>query len=176
MSETFNFDDGNQRFEVRLRRDENNEFYVVIKNQDNDEREIRVSAKILGSGQFQFTLDNIIYKCSVAKDGEIRFIHFDGADYELRKVPEFEEEFEETEEEGSLSSPMPGRIVKLFVKLGESIKKGQDLLVVEAMKMENKVSSPFEGTVKEIFFSEGDQIEANVPLMEIDQIESKEKT
>ena len=176
MSETFNFDDGNQRFEVRLRCDENNEFFVVIKNQDNDEREISVSAKILGSGQFQFTLDNIIYKCSVAKDGETRFIHLDGADYELRKVTEFEEEFEETEEEGSLSSPMPGRIVKLLVKLGESIKKGQDLLVVEAMKMENKVSSPFEGTVKEIFFSEGDQIEANVPLMEIDQIESEEKT
>ena len=176
MSETFNFDDGNQRFEVRLRCDENNEFFVVIKNQDNDEREISVSAKILGSGQFQFTLDNIIYKCSVAKDGETRFIHLDGADYELRKVTEFEEEFEETEEEGSLSSPMPGRIVKLLVKPGEHIEKGQDLLVVEAMKMENKVSSPFEGMVKEIFFSEGDQIEANVPLMEIEQIESEEKT
>jgi 3-methylcrotonyl-CoA carboxylase alpha subunit len=176
MSETYNFDDGNQRFEVRLRRDENDDFYIIIKNQDDDEKEIQVSAKVLGSGQFQFTLDNIIYKCSVAKDGDIRFIHLDGADYELRKVPEFEEEFEETEDQGSLSSPMPGRIVKLFVKPGANIKKGQDLLVVEAMKMENKVISPFDGTVKEIFFSEGDQIEANVPLMEIEQIESSEKT
>ena len=167
MSETFNFDDGNQRFEVRLRRDENNEFYIVIKNEVNDEQEIKVTAKVLGSGQFQFTLDNIVYKCSVAKDGDIRFIHLDGADYELRRVTGFEEEFEETEDEGSLSSPMPGRIVKLLVKPGASIKKGQDLLVVEAMKMENKVVSPFYGTVKEIFFSEGDQIEAKVPLMEI---------
>ena len=71
---------------------------------------------------------------------------------------------------------MPGRIVKLLVKPGAKIKKGQDLLVVEAMKMENKVISPFDGTVKEIFFSEGDQIEANVPLMEIEQIESQETT
>ena len=176
MSETFNFDDGNQRFEVRLRRDDNNEYYVVIKNQDEDEQEIQVTAKVLGSGQFQFTLENIVYKCSVAKDGDIRFIHLDGADYELRKVSEFEEEFEETEDEGSLSSPMPGRIVKLLVKPGSKIKKGQDLLVVEAMKMENKVISPFDGTVIEIFFSEGDQIEANVPLMEIEQIESQETT
>ena len=176
MSEIFNFDDGNQRFEVRLRRDESNEFYVVIKNQENDEREINVTAKVLGTGQFQFTLDNIIYKCSVAKDGEIRFIHLDGADYELRKVTELDEEFEETEDEGSLSSPMPGRIVKLLVNQGDSIKKGQNLLVVEAMKMENKVVSPFEGVVREIFFSEGDQVEANVPLMEIEQIESREKT
>ena len=176
MSETFNFDDGTQRFEVRLRRDEDNGYFVIIKNQDNDEREIKVTAKVLGSGQFQFTLDNIIYKCSVAKDGELRFIHLDGADYELRKVTEFEEEFEETEDEGSLSSPMPGRIVKLLVKPGEPINKGQDLLVVEAMKMENKIIAPFEGTVKEIYFSEGDQIEANVPLMEIEQIETKDKT
>lgn len=176
MSETFNFDDGNQRFEVRLRRDENNEYYIIIKNQDNNERETQVTAKVLGSGQFQFTLDNIIYKCSVAKDGNLRFIHIDGTDYELRKVAEFEEEFEETEDEGSLSSPMPGRIVKLLVKPGETIKKGQDLLVVEAMKMENKVISPFDGTVKEIFFSEGDQIDANVPLMEIEQIKSPEKS
>jgi len=176
MSETFNFDDGNQRFEVRLRRDEKNEFYVVIKNQDDDEQEIQVTAKVLGSGQFQFTLENIIYKCSVAKDGDVRFIHIDGADYEIRKIPEFEEELEETEDEGSLSSPMPGRIVKLLVKPGSKIKKGQDLLVVEAMKMENKVVSPFDGIVIEIFFSEGDQIEANVPLMEIEQIKSQEKT
>ena len=176
MSETFNFDDGNQRFEVRLRRDDNNEYYIVIKNQDNDEQEILVTAKVLGSGLFQFTLDNIVYKCSVAKDGDVRFIHLDGADYELRKVTEFEEEFEETEDEGSLSSPMPGRIVKLLVKPGAKIKKGQDLLVVEAMKMENKVISPFDGIVKEIFFSEGDQIEANIPLMEIEQIESQETT
>ncbi len=176
MSGTYTFDDGKQRFEVRLRRDENDNYFIVIKNQENDEQEIQVSARVLGTGQFQFTLDNIIYKCSVAKDGDLRFIHLDGADYELRRVPEFEEEFEETEDEGSLSSPMPGRIVKLLVKPGESIEKGQDLLVVEAMKMENKVISPFNGIVKEIYFSEGDQIDANVPLMEIEQIESQENT
>ena len=176
MSEIFNFDDGNQRFEVRLRRDDNNEFYVVIKNQEDDEQEIQVSAKVLGSGQFQFTLDNVIYKCSVAKDGDVRFIHLDGADYELRKVSALDDEFEETEDEGSLSSPMPGRIVKLLVKNGAKIVKGQDLLVVEAMKMENKIIAPFDGTIKEIFFTEGDQIEANIPLMEIEQTESSENT
>lgn len=167
MSEIFNFDDGNKRFEVRLRRDENNEYYVILKDENDEEKELTVTAKVLGSGQFQFTLDNIIYKCSVAKDGDLRFIHLDGQDYELKRVSDVEEEFEETEEEGSLSSPMPGRIVKLLVKQGEEIEKGQDLLVVEAMKMENKITSPFDGIIKEIFYDIGDQIEANVPLMEI---------
>ncbi len=176
MSEVFNFDDGKNRFEVRLRRDDNNGYSVIIKDHEDNEKEITVTAKVLGSGQFQFTLDNIIYKCSVAKDGDLRFIHLDGADYELRRVTEQEEEdFEETIDEGSLSSPMPGRIVKLLVKIGDKVQKSEDLLVVEAMKMENKVVSPFEGTVTEIFYSEGDQIEANVPLMEIQQSEPSEE-
>ncbi|PWI47285.1 hypothetical protein CEE45_12380 [Candidatus Heimdallarchaeota archaeon B3_Heim] len=177
MSEVFNFDDGNQRFEVRLRRDDNDGYYVVIKDHEDNEKEITVTAKVLGTGQFQFTLENIIYKCSVAKDGDLRFIHLDGADYEIRRVDELEEEdFEETVDEGSLSSPMPGRIVKLIVKVGDVVKKSEDLLVVEAMKMENKLISPFEGTVTEIFYSEGDQVEANVPLMEIQQSETSEES
>lgn len=175
MSEIFNFDDGKKRFEVRLRRDDNNGYYIIIKDNSEQEKEVAVTAKVLGAGQFQFTLDNVIYKCSVAKDGDTRFIHLDGQDYELRRVTEHEEEFEETEDEGSLSSPMPGRIVKIFVNIGDKITKGQELLVVEAMKMESKIISPFDGVVKEIFYSSGDQIEANVPLMEINQEEVSEE-
>ncbi|MFX1506134.1 MAG: biotin/lipoyl-containing protein [Promethearchaeota archaeon] len=171
MSEVFNFDDGKQRFEVRLRRNDDNSYVIVINREDEEEKELQVSAKILGAGQFQFSLENIIYKCSVSKDGNIRFIHLDGEDYEIKRVSEAaEEEFGEAEEDlGSLSSPMPGRIVKLLVKPGDRVKKGQDLIIVEAMKMENKIASPIDGVVKKVFFPEGDQIEANVPLIEIDE-------
>lgn len=173
MSEVFNFNDGKQRFEVRLRRNENNSYVVVInRGNDEEEKELQVNAKILGAGQFQFTLDNSIYKCSVAKDGDIRFIHLDGEDYEIKRVSETIDEFGEAEEDlGSLSSPMPGRIVKLLVKPGDHVKKGQDLIVIEAMKMENKIAAPFDGTVIKVFFPEGDQIEANMPLIEIEEKE-----
>ncbi|MFX0185005.1 MAG: biotin/lipoyl-containing protein [Candidatus Hodarchaeota archaeon] len=171
MSEVFNFNDGKQRFEVRLRRNEDNSYVVVInRGNEEEEKELQVNAKILGAGQFQFTLDNIIYKCSVAKDGDIRFIHLDGEDYEIKRVSETIEEFGEAEEDlGSLSSPMPGRIVKLLVKIGDYVKKGQDLIVIEAMKMESKIAAPFDGTVIKIFFPEGDQIEANIPLIELEE-------
>lgn len=170
MSEIFNFDDGKQRFEVRLRRNDDNTYVVIINRGDDEEKELQVNAKILSTGQFQFTLENIVYKCSVAKDGDIRFIHLDGEDYEIKRISEAEEEFGEAEEDlGSLSSPMPGRIVKLLVKPGDRVKKGQDLIIVEAMKMENKIASPIDGVVKKVFFPEGDQIEANVPLIEIEE-------
>ncbi|MFX1284902.1 MAG: biotin/lipoyl-containing protein [Promethearchaeota archaeon] len=171
MSEIFNFDDGKHRFEVRLRRNENNSYVIVInRGEEEEEKELQVSAKVLGAGQFQFSLDNVIYKCSVSKDADVRFIHLDGEDYEITRVSEKMDEFGEAEEDlGSLSSPMPGRIVKLLVKLGDQVKKGQDLIIVEAMKMENKIAAPFDGTVIRIFFPEGDQIEANVPLIEIEE-------
>ena len=62
MSEVFNFDDGKQRFEVRLRRNDDNSYVVVINREDDEEQELQVNAKILGAGQFQFTLENVIYK------------------------------------------------------------------------------------------------------------------
>ncbi|NHJ02441.1 MAG: biotin/lipoyl-binding protein [Candidatus Heimdallarchaeota archaeon] len=170
MSENFTFEKGNRRFMVRLRRDEEtNSYFAIIQEEDGSEKEIQVTAKVLGVGQFQFTLENIIYKCSVAKDGNIRFIHLDGHDYQLTRVTDLTEDFEETIEEGGLTSPMPGRIIKLLVKVGDKIKKGQELLVIEAMKMENKVSAPFDGFIEAIYYKNGDQVEANVPLMEIIQ-------
>lgn len=171
MSEVFNFNDGTKRFEVRLRRNEDNSYVIVINRGDEEgEKELQVCAKVLGAGQFQFTLNNVIYKCSVAKDGDVRFIHLDGEDYEIKRIRETVDDFDEAEEDlGSLSSPMPGRIVKLLVKPGDHVKKGQDLVVVEAMKMENKIAAPFNGTVIKVFFPEGEQIEANVPLIEIEE-------
>ncbi|WP_455142084.1 biotin/lipoyl-containing protein [Candidatus Hodarchaeum mangrovi] len=169
MSDIFTFDDGRRRHEVRLRRDEKNNFFVVV-----GDKEIQVQAKVLGVGQFQFTLDNIIYKVNVSKNGDTRFIHLDGEDYEIRRVSTLETEFEEIDEaEGGLKSPMPGRIVKIFVKEGQKVKKGQDLISIEAMKMENRITAPFDGIITKILFSVGDQVEANIPLIELENIESK---
>jgi 3-methylcrotonyl-CoA carboxylase alpha subunit len=178
MSEVFTFDDGEKRFEVRLRRDENNSFFVVVRDENDKEKEVQVNAKVLGEGQFQFTLGPIIYKCTIAKDGDKRFIHLDGQDYELKRVSELEDEFEGVEEEkGSLTSPMPGRIVKILVKPGDHVKKGQELIIIEAMKMENKICAPYNGTVTRVYFPVGDQIEANIVLMDIEEeeLESGEK-
>ncbi|MFX0085673.1 MAG: acetyl-CoA carboxylase biotin carboxyl carrier protein subunit [Candidatus Hodarchaeota archaeon] len=170
MSEVFTFDNGEKRFEVRLRRDEHNSFFVVVRDENEEEREVQVNAKVLGEGQFQFTLGTIIYKCTVAKDGNKRFIHIDGQDYELKRVSELEDEFEAVEEEkGRLTSPMPGRIVKLLVKPGDRVKKGQELIIIEAMKMENKICAPYNGIVSRVYYPVGDQIEANVALMDIEE-------
>jgi biotin carboxyl carrier protein len=62
-------------------------------------------------------------------------------------------------------APMPGRIVKVLVKPGQSVSARQPLLVVEAMKMENELRAPRGGTVAEVRVAEGSSVEANAVLV-----------
>lgn len=68
---------------------------------------------------------------------------------------------------GSLSSPMPGTVVKVLVQEGDKVEKGAGLLVVEAMKMEIRVEAPIAGTVKAIRKKAGDPCDAGETLVEI---------
>ena len=54
-----------------------------------------------------------------------------------------------------ITSPMPGTIVDLKCKVGDPVKKGTVLLILEAMKMENEIISPNEGTVKQVLVAKG---------------------
>ena len=70
--------------------------------------------------------------------------------------------------ENTISSPMPGKVVKLLVKEGDEIQEGETAIVISAMKMESEYKSPKTGTVAKINVKEGDTIEGNQILIEID--------
>lgn len=65
-------------------------------------------------------------------------------------------------------APMPGRIVKIMVAVGDSVTERQQLVIVEAMKMENPVLAPSAGKVKAVHFSAGDQVDTDSPIVELD--------
>ena len=67
-----------------------------------------------------------------------------------------------------LSSPMPGRVLKIMVKIGDQINIGDSLLSLEAMKMENILKSDGEGVVKEIFISEQQVVDKGEVLIEFE--------
>jgi acetyl/propionyl-CoA carboxylase alpha subunit len=69
---------------------------------------------------------------------------------------------------GSISSPMPGRIVAVRVKQGDRVAKGQPLVILEAMKIEHTLRAPFKGTVAALSAIEGDQVSEGVVLAQID--------
>lgn len=67
-----------------------------------------------------------------------------------------------------ITAPMPGKVVKVLVKVGDEVKEGQGLVVVEAMKMENELKSPKAGKVTELFAKEGIAVENNAKLVVVE--------
>ena len=67
-----------------------------------------------------------------------------------------------------IAAPMTGTILKLNVNPGDSVKKGEVLLVLEAMKMENEVFAPFDGKVASIHASMGTSVNAGDPLIDFE--------
>ena len=66
----------------------------------------------------------------------------------------------------TLVAPMAGRLISVNVKDGQTVKKGDLLLVYEAMKMENDVEAEKDDVVKRVLVSEGDVVSTNAPLIE----------
>lgn len=68
---------------------------------------------------------------------------------------------------GVIKALMPGRVVRILVGKGESVKKGAGLLILEAMKMENEIQAPADGTVDEVYVTAGQTVEAGADLVHI---------
>ena len=71
-------------------------------------------------------------------------------------------------EKDKIFAPMPGKIVKLLVAVGDEVEAKHPMVVVEAMKMENQVNALAKGKVKVIHFAEGDQVDTENPIIELE--------
>jgi biotin carboxyl carrier protein len=70
-----------------------------------------------------------------------------------------------TEGPQRIDAPMPGKVVRVLVKIGDEVSEGQGLVVVEAMKMENELKSPKAGKVTELLAVEGAAVESGAKLV-----------
>jgi biotin carboxyl carrier protein len=70
--------------------------------------------------------------------------------------------------EKKILSPMPGKVVKVFVNEGDTVTKGQTAVVISAMKMESEYKIPMDGIVKKVSVKDGDTIEGNQVLVELE--------
>jgi biotin carboxyl carrier protein len=72
------------------------------------------------------------------------------------------------DEESVISSPMPGKVVKIPVQAGDKVKIGDTVIIVSAMKMESEYKAGKSGIIKDIHVGEGDTIEGHQPLITIE--------
>jgi len=68
---------------------------------------------------------------------------------------------------GAVKALMPGRVVRVLVAKGDTVRKGAGLLILEAMKMENEIQSPADGTVDDVFVEAGQTVESGADLLHI---------
>ena len=69
---------------------------------------------------------------------------------------------------GDVTTPMPGRVVKVLVTEGAKVAAEDPVIVIEAMKMENRVTAPIEGTVKAVYVNEGDLVNCDETLIRLE--------
>ena len=121
---------------------------------------------ILEGRSYDFSLVN--------QDGDILITH-EGAQYHCKIFDEVRTSPASKARQSELSvgrtpikSPMPGLVVKVLVAPGAAVRKGDRLIVLEAMKMENDVRSPRDGAVASVAVSPGQAVEAGRELMLIE--------
>ena len=97
------------------------------------------------------------------RGSSVKGITRDSVNLELSK---FMRKVDDEENKNSLICPMPGKLIELFVKVGDQIEVGQNLCIVEAMKMENTLQSSLKGQVKKINFKVNDLLKVDDIIIE----------
>jgi biotin carboxyl carrier protein len=67
-----------------------------------------------------------------------------------------------------VTSFIPGTVLDIFVKEGQSIEKGEELLILDAMKMQNKLKSSIQGKIRKLFVNKGERVSKGTVLLELE--------
>ena len=136
-------------------------------------REARVQR--LADGRLSVNLGEDSFQATVVRrtalDGGIDYTLFmDGGSVRLRLVDPLDvTQYEATASaDAMVRAPLPGKIIDLRVKAGDTVSKGQALLVLEAMKMEHTLAAPADGTVKSLRYAVGEQVPEGAELVEFE--------
>ena len=121
--------------------------------------------------KYRITLNGEVYEMEVeAIDGDISPVQPAAAAQTAVSAPAAQSEAHSSAAEpadGAVVSPMPGTVVKLVAAQGEKVAKGQPVLVLEAMKMENEITAPKDGVLSSVYVSEGQTVAGGEALFEI---------
>ena len=129
----------------------------------------RFSDCFIEGHQVSYRFEGRVRRMYFAQDKDKYYLAVDGEYYTLEKAKASARGLAETAaERNSVVSSMPGLLVKMPVKVGEAVKLGDTLAIVEAMKMQNELRSPRDGVIKQINFNEGEQVDAFQPIVELE--------
>lgn len=158
---------GNLRtINIESDKDKSNGFVVSF-----GETDYRFNATRVSPNSFSILFDGKNMIAYIAESENSFYVHINGQAIKLDKVREdgnsFARDAVEFVSKDEISTPMPGKVVKVLVKEGEKVRAKQSLVIVESMKMENEIKSPTDGKVKSIHFEQGDLVKPGQPIIKL---------
>lgn len=169
----FVYDYNGDLFKIEIIK-EKNVFVVKLGSRTYSLMDVQESSE----GLFKFELNRRPYKCRVASAEDQRHIFINSKVYQLKKVPAKEAKLaangkgkksKSAAASGKITSPINGKIIRVWVDENADVTVEQDLIIIEAMKMEHRIRSPFAGRVGKVHVKEGEQVELGTLLLELNK-------
>ncbi|MDO3380277.1 acetyl/propionyl/methylcrotonyl-CoA carboxylase subunit alpha [Geoalkalibacter halelectricus] len=124
-----------------------------------------VRGEITAAGDLLADLDGKRVRATVVRHGQELTILEQGAAHRLVLVDPYAHAGEQEEQGGTLTAPMPGKVIAVMVESGAQVKKGAPLMILEAMKMEHTISAPADGRITDLLFSVGALVSEGAQLL-----------
>lgn len=147
-------------------------YYAKINN-----KEVEIIANKLGESRSIMLMNGLSFEVDVRSDGydSAKTVFVLGQEipveienYNLAQLKKTAGMSSGGKMETTLKAPMPGMILDMKVSVGDTVKKGDPLVIIEAMKMENILKSAGDGTIKEIHVSKGNSVEKDDKILEFE--------
>lgn len=157
---------GEQSYSVEIEEIGKSLYRVAI-----DGNDFLVDGKKTGRTNYSLIVDNRSFEIEVDNSEDEYRVLVDGRNYHVHLVDERRvrvgggQSDIDLQGRQKVSVPMPGKVIAVLVSEGDNVERGQGLVIVEAMKMENEVRSPIAGEVKEIKVKPGDAVEGGAVLV-----------
>jgi biotin carboxyl carrier protein len=127
---------------------------------------------------YSIIVDGNAYEINISEEENEWYVLIQGTMYNAEVIDEREKRLREASGELALGTgeytlmaPMPGLVVKVPVKVGKKVDKGDVLVILESMKMQNELKSPHKGTITEVNIKKGDRVEKREAMVVLDQDE-----
>jgi geranyl-CoA carboxylase alpha subunit len=152
--------------EVHLTSRKDGSFHVL--QQAADEKTYLVAPLKFAAPDLRFSLDGRVLRAIVVEAPHHRYwVQVDGDTCVLTWLSPLPEPEERREGQGSLRAPMPGNVRAVLAVPGQHVRKGETLMLLEAMKMEHSIRAPYDGIVIAIAHQPGAMVQADAVLLEI---------